>query len=52
MPAAGRWCDKCGTPLPDDARFCEMCGTPVGTEHDQQVETVIGHPPEEMESKR
>ena len=46
-----RWCQQCGTSLPDDARFCEMCGTPVVTEPYQPQEMVIGHLPGELEGK-
>ena len=51
MPANKRWCEQCGTPLPDDARFCEMCGTPVVMQPSRAGEIVIGHLPGEIEGK-
>jgi hypothetical protein len=29
MASPGRFCESCGTALPDGARFCETCGQPV-----------------------
>ncbi|HEX9234777.1 MAG TPA: adenylate/guanylate cyclase domain-containing protein, partial [Actinomycetota bacterium] len=42
-PVATLTCDRCGTPLPEEARFCPNCGAPVASAvtEERKVVTVV-----------
>ena len=37
----GRFCDKCGNPIADNAAFCDKCGNPINNMQPNNVQQFI-----------